>query len=434
AIAAVRERTSSAGTDTSAQNAAKNFFHANFPNGYLGVNPPDPTVNLQTVNGAWVATVTASATSPTYFAKVLGFNSFNVGAHSEATKPALDMMLVLDCTGSLAPPYSPSTTFPRLKAAAIYFINQFQSASGGDRIGLVTFSNGVGNFSEGFIPIDKTSTRGFDRTAMTNAINNLSASGWTASAEAMRRAFAELNAIPTSLRSAHRVIVFFSDGAPNTIAGNFSAFSGAPNGDLPSGLSTRGFPNSFYSSLSRDNSLGAHSVSSLPQTMDYSYTGSYIDPKTSQSTPRYEALTQTISLQSYDNKRSLSTSIANNACNVNKAARNMLENIANTARSGSGNDAVTVMTLGLGSELYSLELDCPDYGADTPGNTEYGANILRRLANTKDPDPNYPSRYSVPVDTYNSSQPTGLFCWARTDNDLTPCFNAIANAILRLSK
>ena len=112
--------------------------------------------------------------------------------------------------------------------------------------------------------------------------------------------------------------------------------------------------------------------------------------------------------------------IRNNKCNVNKAARNMVENVANAARSGIGNDAITIYTLGLGFRLRTLEI--PPSMCSSYGNEEQGENILKRLANTTDSD------------TYNSSQPTGLYVFASDESQLSAAFQTIANRILRLSK
>ncbi len=48
----------------------------------------------------------------------------------------------------------------------------------------------------------------------------------------MRRALAELVDVPANFRSSLRVIVFFSDGAPNTVAGDFNNGGTIVRGDL----------------------------------------------------------------------------------------------------------------------------------------------------------------------------------------------------------
>jgi len=96
--------------------------------------------------------------------------------------------------------------------------------------------------------------------------------------------------------------------------------------------------------------------------------------------------------------------------NTNRAARNMAEALAASLRS----QGVFVFTLGLGSELTT----------GTGPDSEKGQDVLKCMANTSDA----PARCVTP------SQPTGLYCYAATTNDLTPCFSKLASAILRISK
>jgi hypothetical protein len=91
----------------------------------------------------------------------------------------------------------------------------------------------------------------------------------------------------------------------------------------------------------------------------------------------------------------------------------MLENVANTAR----NQSIKVYTIGLGARINSLEVNYCSYGA-----TEYGSNILQRLANANG------------VDSYNADQPSGLYIWAEDESALSSAFTTIASEILRLSK
>ena len=114
---------------------------------------------------------------------------------------------------------------------------------------------------------------------------------------------------------------------------------------------------------------------------------------------------------------SRSITYTNTRCNVNKAARNMVENVANSARSGTGTNAISVYTLGLGAALNNLEINFCGYGP-----AERGASILKRLANTTDSD------------TYNSAQPSGIYAYAATASELNRAFQEIANQILRISK
>ena len=97
-----------------------------------------------------------------------------------------------------------------------------------------------------------------------------------------------------------------------------------------------------------------------------------------------------------------------------KAARNMVENLGNDAR-GQG---VWVYTLGLGSQLNGYE-GITSCGYNT---ADYGSNILKRVANAQG------------VDTWNSTQPTGLYVYAADAGQLDSAFATIASEIIRLSR
>ena len=191
--------------------AANSFFAANFPTGIRSTTATSFSVNsITNVNGTWTIRVSASTTAPTFFSSIFRL-PIRVGASAEATVKTLDMMLVLDCSGSLG------SDFAALRTAAINFINGFQEGNGGDRIGLVTFASGA-VLSEA---INKNANRGFSKSNVIADLNAASMGGATNAEEAMRIAKAELDAIPSALRSTLRAIVFFSDGAPNIVSANF---------------------------------------------------------------------------------------------------------------------------------------------------------------------------------------------------------------------
>jgi hypothetical protein len=328
------------------------------------------------------------------------------------------MILIIDSSGSLASPdpSDPSRpAFDHVKAAAVNFLNNFSNGPGGDRIGLVLFASGA----TVSVPIDKTSTRGFDKTSMVSLLTNpsFSASGSTASGEAMRRAKQELDDVPAQYRSSLRVIVFFSDGAPNDVAVTIGS---GPNAEARTLYSET--PESEYL-LCSDNNGNPRSRPNRSWSVNRRNAGATTHGCNIVHLPNKD-WSGTVDLQSYNGRRNLdyegaSNILINNKCNVNKAARNTVENVANAARSGSGNDAVTIHTLGLGEALQTLEIPSSWCGY---GNEEKGENILKRLANTSDSD------------AHDSSQPTGMYVYARNATELDNAFQTIAKQILRLSK
>jgi len=398
-----------------ARDTGTRFFNMNYPPNFMGSTVSSPTINAQRLeNGRWVVDVSATADMPTTFMRVLGRTEYDVAAQGQAIRRDLDVVLVMDTSGSLAPPTSPSSTFPTLKNAAINsFIAKFVDGAGGDRVGLVTFASG----SVIDVPINKNNNRGFNRSQVVNAINALDAEGATASADGLSKGVSELNAIPAAIRSSLRVILLFSDGAPNVVNGQFrrannrtvtgNLYSETTNGNMTNCRSSDGacrmFPanqrngnESWYSSVNRPG-VSRPEISHLPLT------GSGSTPLTSFNNRRTLQAAGGASGYPHDNSR----------CNVNKAARNMVENIANSAR----NSDIRIYTIGLGNALNTLEIDFCGY---TLAN-ERGSTILKRVANAADSDPP------------NTNQPRGLYCHAATASDLNRCFSSIASEILRLT-
>lgn len=396
-----------------AQAAAVRFFGLNYPADFLGSTPSAPsTTAVKEDTGRWRVRVSATADMPTTFIRVLGHEQVAVAALGEAIRRDLDAILVMDTSGSLGPPTSPSSVFPTLKNAAIDgFINKFNSGVGGDRVGLVSFSSGAVLD----VPIDKTASRGFNRTTVVNGINALPLGGATASAEGMRKALDELNAVPSAYRSSLRVILFFSDGAPNLVSASFPRSSGSPNpitGNLYSETDGAGNDATYPDSAYRMWNANARNDAWSPGDDDRY--GTNITNIT--SLPATGA--GGVPLASFDGKRTLTGApYQDTRCNVNRAARNMVERLANTARSQD----IRVYTIGLGNALNTLETSFSGGNCGyTPAN-ERGSTILKRLANASDSD------------SPNSSQPQGLYCFAATESDLNRCFSTIASEILRLT-
>ena len=98
--------------------------------------------------------------------------------------------------------------------------------------------------------------------------------------------------------------------------------------------------------------------------------------------------------------------------NINNSARNLVEIIANEARSDGGDYRIRIYTLGMG-ELVRYNLGT---------RPETSESILKRMAN----DPSSPD--------YNKDQLAGAYYFARTKDDIGPAFQALQNQIIRLSK
>jgi hypothetical protein len=99
--------------------------------------------------------------------------------------------------------------------------------------------------------------------------------------------------------------------------------------------------------------------------------------------------------------------------NINNAARNLVEIIADAARSDDDGDyPIRIYTIGMG-ELVTYNLGTRQ---------ETSASILQRVAN--DPE----------SQDFNEDQLEGRYYYAQTSNDVSAAFQALQNQIIRLSK
>jgi Flp pilus assembly protein TadG len=391
---AVTRGTDQATQSANAQQAANAFFAANYPVGFLGSTATLGTPSINFNQGTVTIDLASQAQVPVSFMQLFGFQLLKVSTASESVRRDLDMSLIIDTTGSMAE--DPSVP-PAVRSAAITFLQQFDQLT--DRVSLLHFAYGT--------VVDQPfngNNRGFDLTSMTNSINGFNFSGSTNSAEAYWNALDQLNDVITQ-PSSLRVIVFFSDGAPNSFASIFGSNATNSNcasipGTIISG-DTPSTPAAFYydnvqsqryaSPCYANDATGV--VSQLPQWYN-AHSTSWLN---------------TTTIPIITNSPRVVTSAVNYA-NVNNASRNIAEAMANLARS----QGIYVFAIGRGSELLQPE------GA----NGEIGQDVLKCMANTPD---------SLPR-CYNPAQPVGVYCQALTPADLTPCFSKLASEILRISK
>ncbi|RKE25929.1 Flp pilus assembly protein TadG [Paraburkholderia sp. BL23I1N1] len=372
--------------------AANSFFAANYPAGYLGttatLNAPSVVFNQGTIT----IDTSAQASMPVGFMHLFGFNLLNVASASETVRKDLDLVLIIDTTGSMA---TDPAVPPAVRSAAITFLQQFDPLT--DRVSLIHFAYGT--------VVDQPfngNARGFDMAAMTKSINAFNFAGSTNSEEAYWNALNQLNTVITQ-PSSLRVIVFFSDGAPNSFASIFptknqncnSVAGTIISGDTPSTPAALYADNVQSQQLSSPcyNNNASKLITQLP-TWYNAHNTSWLNNQTIPvitNTPR--VVTSTV-----------------NYANVNNAGRNIAEAMANLARS----EGTYVYAIGRGSELLTPE------GA----NGEIGQNVLMCMANTAN---------SLPR-CYNPKQPVGVYCSALTPADMTPCFSRLASEILRIAK
>ena len=382
-----------------AQAAAKTYFDANIPASLLSA--PTVSTNVTFNAGTAIIDVTAKAPMSVSMMQVLGFTELTPTAYAQTTRRDLDMAFVVDTSGSL---YDSGGD---VKIAATTFLKQFNVTQ--DRVSLIHFAAGaiVDN------PIS-TSQRGFNRTSMLSNINAFNFAGPTSSVEGMWNARNQLNSIPTTNRSSMRVIVFFSDGEP-TAFGTSLTFNNATDCTVL-GTPVVGILNVWGQGLYNPNSTSYANLPYASCNFGYRNSGNVDIWRAVKKLPDWYNAHDPASKEFpivTSSPRVVTNDVSTDAAadrNLDRAARNLPEAVASKARS----EGIFVLTLGLGADLRIPK------GYDN----EIGENVLKCMANVADG----PSR------CYDPNQPVGMYCYAATTADLTPCFSRLASAILRLSK
>ena len=182
------------------------FFSANFPTGTLGTTNIVPTLNIvQSGTSTILVTASAAGSAPLYFMRFFGSSTNIAGASGQAYRRDVNLMLVLDKSGSMS-----GTPCSDMIAAASTFVNLF--VNGRDHLGLVTFSSGA--------VLDYPPSVNFKSgNVLTNAISAVTCGGWTNTAYAYEKAYAQLVSINQPL--ALNLIVFFTDGNPTAFTAIF---------------------------------------------------------------------------------------------------------------------------------------------------------------------------------------------------------------------
>lgn len=422
-----------AGT-TVARSEANEIFNVNFPNGYLGVssvqNPPN--IDFQVASdGSNITTVFSRATLPTTFMRIAGFGSINVSASGQSIRRLVDLSFVVDHSGSLGSQYA------AVKAAAQQFVQYFDPNN--DRLALIMFSANT-------IVMDAMNTagRGFSQSSVLNHIANSTALGNTATAEGLYAGWDQLRAVPSGSQSGLRVMVLFTDGAPNTWSGTFQVNSSHNSGPLISrsgALYTGDFPRTLGQGSDQPSVGGLYQVYGTPGSPGTQYVAptnnTYVSPAAPSPYTTINPDIPTLPLSSFHPTHvsagiptafSLYTSsltgqrplVGGNVSgypdhvkNANNAARNLAEVIANGIRGdGSGSQPIRIYTLGLGDLLNQNMGAVP----------ETGSSILKRIAN----DPTSVS--------FNPAQREGKYYFAGDTTQLNAAFQQIRDQIIRISQ
>jgi Flp pilus assembly protein TadG len=423
---------------------ATKIFHQNFPAGYMGTEPaPDPAaagdffaLRTVTASGVNIVTVTATVTMPTTFMKLANQNEVVVSATGEATRRMVDLSLVLDVSSSIG------SRWPAVRDAARTFIDSFDPV--GDRLSLTTYGNGARVIDQ------MRASRGFAKATLINDVPSSLPGGSTAMVEGLYRGWDELRSVPRGSQSGLRVLVLFTDGASNSVPGFYDSTTAR-------GLRTYDFPKNFpdpdgqtwnnpavqglydtdtgavstpsffvqgpSGSTTWNNTCaqGASGYACLNASVPYLPVASAHTHRRSSGIPtsfplesgtlRVNGVAQN-SIRGLRNKNGTTNKYPAEVFNINNAARNLLEIIADATRNDDGDYPIRIYTIGMG--------DLVQYNLGTI--PEKPEDILKRIANDiRSPD-------------YNSAQLEGKFYFARTEADVSPAFQALQNQIIRLTK
>lgn len=399
-------RSLNVGLDPSTQFAnakaiATQYFNANFPTGYLGVQNISVTPDAHNgPNNTRIVSVQVSATLSLYFSGLFGASTTTLNASAQTSRRDVNVMLVLDRSGSMGP------VCGTLKTSAESFVDKFTNER--DRLGLITF---MGNAN-----VDYPSTLNFkDTTSLNSVLGQLNCGGNTGSAAALALAQTQFTmpSNPNALLEpgAMNVVVFFTDGVPNGYTADYPVKkTSACNAGKPvTGFMADGGPSGIYNpSVSSTGGRLWISTTNQPYwttlagcsfpwnlTNDIAYIPDQdIHGNLAWCSTCYTGATPTVT----GSDGNLHLAITNT--NIDAASKNAADYAALALRKLG----VYVYTIGLGS----------NGGVDK--------TLLKRIAN----DPSSP--------IYDSSQPTGLFVYSPDATQLSSAFNTIASQVLRISQ
>jgi len=198
--------------EAEARARALDFFEANFKEGSYGTRNLSVTAAVaETEAKTRSVTVTAAFDAPQYFMRLLGFDKIRIGALGRASRRDVNLILVLDKSGSMGDYTDDNSPCAKMKEAAKYFTDLF--AESRDRLGMITYGSTA---FRAFAP-----TMNF-KTASPNlvdTIDTITCNGGTSTGMAMQQAWDEIPAIDEE--GALNVILLFTDGYANAVTADY---------------------------------------------------------------------------------------------------------------------------------------------------------------------------------------------------------------------
>ncbi len=448
---------------SAAQSTAAAYFQANFPNGLMGVSyDPGNQANLNIEitslpTAAQLVNVTASLNAPTYFMRIFGFNSAVVATASQVTRSDINLMLVLDRSGSM---YSAGVCNPppatSVMTDAQTFVSNFED--GRDTLGLISFMAGAN--------VDYPPNTSFNTSSPSigSVIGELQCRSQTGSAEALTLAYQQIQAIGKP--GGQNIIVFFTDGQPDGInvngtvktvadtrwglGNNYNTLTTVPaspctvttlpgviSNDAPS-TGINGYTIGMFSPTS--NPLLNYDVTSSPSPCaSYNSQGKDLGPPSPfnpAGDPVYN-LRQDLAFipnaDAYGNATNSAT-LPNGSSLIDSTdyfpsgspyAGQLRPDQTQTIKRASLSAAYAAAATLHADTNFNITVYCIGLGGTTT-NDPVDPVFLSTVAN----DPDGPANYGS---YYNPARPPGSYVYAPTPAQLSAAYRAIASKILRLS-
>ncbi len=395
--------------EAAAISAANKYFDANYPSDFFDTSLVGrPSVNFTySAEGDITIDVSATTNMPTSLVKFVGLDDMNVLSSAQTTRRVVDLSFVVDNTTSLM--IGGDVTQDVIDRSKD-FIGNFHE--GLDRIALIKYAFGAE------VPVGFQNGRGFSKATLESEIDafdfgSLTIPQYTNSSEGMWRAIDAL--ITANNPASLRVIVFFTDGAPNTFASNFSFNGGVADhvGAIRSNDNASGTPRGLWEA----DSVAQRSPAPW-------YFSNDVDDRLTGLPQYYNAhdpnATDFLVINPNHPRRPVNDyDPANESADdlyrkVNRVSRNLSEDMAEYARQ----NGIFIFTLGLGSRLTQ----------PTGPDNERGDEMLIRMAN----DPRMVNNPVLASD-FKPAQPQGIYCHAIDEYAIAPCFAEMLAVIIRLT-
>jgi hypothetical protein len=272
---------------------------------------------------------------------------------------------------------------------------------------------------------------------MKAAVPNSLPGGWTPMGEGLYRGWDEVRSVSNGSQSGLRVIVLFTDGSANGVPGMWDGSGVAKS------VSTSDFPKRLPDpdniTTDRPWIQGLYQTETGTRSPSYSQSTSHWTDTVTHSSMRYipamsnhqhhrspgiptafpfQTASLTVDGTSQNVARGLMHFVSGSGYpahvrNIRNAATNLVEIVADAARSDSGGDyPIRIYTIGMGALVKYLLGSRP----------ESSESVLMRIANDKrSPD-------------FNANQLEGKYYFALTGADVGPAFEQLRSQIVRLSK